>query len=102
MRERFTPSTASWERGKSKLPRALYGLEPEYEGRVEISGRVVDLRTPRRAMATGIGFVPSDRKLEGLVPRRPIRDNVTYPSLGAISTARRPALELPNARWSPG
>jgi ABC-type sugar transport system ATPase subunit len=71
--------------GQEQIARALYGLEPEYEGRIEILGHVVNLRTPRRALSTGIGFVPSDRKIEGLVPRRPIRDNVTYPSLEAVS-----------------
>ena len=82
--------------GQEQIARALYGLEPDYEGRIEISGRVVNLRTPRRAIATGVGFVPSDRKIEGLVPRRPIRDNVTYPSLGAIS--RRGILRLGSER----
>jgi ABC-type sugar transport system ATPase subunit len=72
--------------GQERIARALYGLEPDYEGAIALSGRPVNLRTPRRAIASGIGFVPSDRKLEGIVPQRPIRDNVTYPSLPALSS----------------
>jgi ABC-type sugar transport system ATPase subunit len=72
--------------GQERVARALYGLEPDYEGIIAISGRPVNLRAPRKAIANGVGFVPSDRKVEGIVPQRPIRDNVTYPSLRSLST----------------
>jgi ribose transport system ATP-binding protein len=72
--------------GQERVARALYGLEPDYEGIIEMSGRAVNLRAPRKAIANGVGFVPSDRKAEGIVPQRPVRDNITYPSLKSLST----------------
>ncbi len=71
--------------GQERIARALYGLEPDYEGTITIGGRVVNLRTPRRAIASGVGFVPSERKVEGIVAQRPIRDNITYPALANVS-----------------
>ena len=67
--------------GQERIARSLYGLEPEYEGSIRIDGKVVRLRNPRQAIALGVGFVPSDRKSEGVVPRRAVRENTTYPSL---------------------
>jgi ABC-type sugar transport system ATPase subunit len=72
--------------GQERIARALYGLEPDYEGIIEVLGKPVNLRSPRKAIAHGIGFVPSDRKAEGIVPQRAVRDNVTYPSLPSLST----------------
>lgn len=67
--------------GQERIARSLYGLETEHAGLIRIGGRSVDLRSPQRAVAAGIGFVPSDRKSEALVPRRAVRENATYPSL---------------------
>ena len=71
--------------GQERVARALYGLEPDYEGVILLGGRPVHLHSPAQAMAVGIGFVPSDRKLEGIVPRRGVRENLTYPSLRDLS-----------------
>jgi ABC-type sugar transport system ATPase subunit len=71
--------------GQERVARALYGLEPDYEGVILLDGRSVHLHSPAQAMAVGIGFVPADRKLEGIVPRRGVRENLTYPSLRDLS-----------------
>ena len=43
--------------GKSTLMNVLYGLLRREAGRVFIKGREVDIRSPRDALAAGIGFV---------------------------------------------
>lgn len=70
--------------GQERIARSLYGLEPDQEGSIRIDGKSPKLRSPQGAIAAGIGFVPSDRKSEALVPRRAVRENVTYPSLKQV------------------
>lgn len=62
--------------GRTELARLLFGLDRADSGRVEIDGRAVPLRSPRDAIARGLGFCPEDRQAEGIVPELSIRENV--------------------------
>ncbi|MDO8210227.1 sugar ABC transporter ATP-binding protein [Conexibacter sp. CPCC 206217] len=64
--------------GRSSLCRALAGALP-HSGSVELDGRTVRLRSPREAIAAGIGYVPEDRKGQGLVLGRSVQENLTMP-----------------------
>ena len=44
--------------------------------RVEVAGQPALFRHPRAAIAAGVGFVPADRKLQGLVQQMSVRDNL--------------------------
>lgn len=61
--------------GKAMLAQALVGDAPFANGTVTLRGRRVALRTPRQATAAGIGYLPGDRKREGLALRQSVRDN---------------------------
>ncbi|MQA77180.1 MAG: ATP-binding cassette domain-containing protein [Streptosporangiales bacterium] len=74
--------------GRTRLARALYGELPLTGGRVEVDGRPVRLRHPRDAMAAGICRTPEDRKGDGLVMVRSVRENVTLAILKRLSTFR--------------
>jgi ribose transport system ATP-binding protein len=58
---------------------------------VLISGQAVSLHSPRQAAAAGIGYLPGDRKREGIAPRQSVRDNALL-TLQAMA----PALSSPN------
>jgi ABC-type sugar transport system ATPase subunit len=77
--------------GRSDLLGALFGLEPETTGRVEIDGSPVSPRGPRQAMRAKIGFVPADRKHLGLVLDMSVLENVSI-----ARTARRFRLARPS------
>jgi ABC-type sugar transport system ATPase subunit len=77
--------------GKGALARALFGDAPFAEGEVLISGQAVSLHSPRQAAAAGIGYLPGDRKREGIAPRQSVRDNALL-TLQAMA----PALSSPN------
>ncbi len=62
--------------GRTELARALFGVEPFRTGTVELDGRPVQIRDVREAVRHGIGYISEDRKLEGLVPRASVKDNV--------------------------
>jgi ribose transport system ATP-binding protein len=69
--------------GKSEVGRACVGLEPLLSGRVVVKGEVF-WPNPREALRRGIVYYPPDRRREGLVPPRPVFENVT---LGALRDA---------------
>lgn len=61
--------------GKAALAQALVGDAPLTNGTVFLRGEPLALRTPRQATAAGIGYLPGDRKGEGLALRQSVRDN---------------------------
>jgi ABC-type sugar transport system ATPase subunit len=66
--------------GRTELCRALFGLERS-AGEFFIDGEKHSLSSPREAIAAGIAMLPESRRDQGLVMRRPIRDNVTLAHL---------------------
>lgn len=71
--------------GQETVSRALFGLEPAATGTIAIEGRARRFSTPAQAIAAGIGCVPSDRKVEGLVLGMSVKGNLTLPLLDRIS-----------------
>jgi ABC-type sugar transport system ATPase subunit len=67
--------------GRSDVAKALFGLDPDATGRVMIDGVGLELGSTRAAMQAGIGFVPEDRKRQGLVLGMRALANVTLPTL---------------------
>ena len=70
--------------GRTELARAIFGAEP-CTGRILIDGHDVRIDAPRDAITAGIGFVTEDRKREGLLLDRPVRENVVLPILKRLS-----------------
>ncbi len=72
--------------GRSEIARALFGLDATATGDVFVRGEPAKIRSPRDAMRYGIGFVPEDRKKQGLVPAMRGRENATLPTLNRFAT----------------
>ena len=68
--------------GKSEIGRAVFGLEPIASGSIVIGGEVVPRPTPRGMLDRGVIYIPPDRREEGLVVTRSVRENM---SLAALS-----------------
>jgi len=73
--------------GKSELGAALFGLDRIHSGQVYIRGEQVQVRSPRHAMTLGLGLLPEDRRLEGLMMQMSVRENSTLAVLARFSTA---------------
>ena len=71
--------------GRSEIARAIFGLDSEARGTITVRGQPATIRSPRDAMARGIGFVPEDRKRQGLVLSMCTRENTTLPALERFS-----------------
>jgi ribose transport system ATP-binding protein len=73
--------------GQRELIRCLFGAHPLTAGKIRVLGREVRIGTPRQAMDLGIGFIPDDRRNEGLSVNQSVLRNLALPSLGLRQTA---------------
>jgi ABC-type sugar transport system ATPase subunit len=71
--------------GRSEIARALFGLDPSVTGEVYVRGERVAITSPRDALRHGLGFVPEDRKRQGLVLPMRAGENATLPSLSRFA-----------------
>ncbi|TYL54945.1 sugar ABC transporter ATP-binding protein [Nocardioides sp. BGMRC 2183] len=63
--------------GREDVCRALFGAEPTTAGEVTLDGKKLDLSGTRAACAAGVGYVPAERKIEGMVGPMSVADNMT-------------------------
>ena len=71
--------------GRSETMQLIFGADKKKGGEILIEGKTVKIKGPKDAIKAGIGFCPEDRKEQGLVLGRSIRDNLTMPILRTIS-----------------
>lgn len=69
---------------RTELLKAIYGVDKLHYGKIYIDGNQVYINSPRAAISNGIFLAPEDRKGEGIVPERSIRENVTYSNLNGF------------------
>jgi ABC-type sugar transport system ATPase subunit len=67
--------------GRSELFDAIFGLDPRARGRVHAGGREIPRADPRASIAAGMGYVPEDRKLQGLFFQLGVDENIAMPVL---------------------
>lgn len=67
--------------GRTELARAIFGVDPIDGGEIYINGIKVNIKSPSEAIKNGIGLLPEDRKMQGLVQALSVTHNVTLPSL---------------------
>ena len=62
--------------GRSECVRAIFGADKVAGGKVKVDGKDVKIGKPLDAMKHGIGYLPEDRKLDGIVGDLSVRDNI--------------------------
>jgi rhamnose transport system ATP-binding protein len=73
--------------GRSEVARAIFGIDRYDGGRVTVGGKSLRRGSPTAAMDAGIGFVPEDRRQQGLVMEMSIGRNIALASLGQLRQA---------------
>lgn len=73
--------------GRTEVARAIVGLSRPSAGRVTLFGKPVTIRNPNAASRLGIAYVTEDRKTQGLLPNRSVRENATISNLRRFATA---------------
>lgn len=62
--------------GRSECVRAIFGADRVLGGTVKKNGKPVKISKPIDAMRQGIGYLPEDRKRDGIVGDLSVRDNI--------------------------
>ena len=62
--------------GRSESVRAIFGADRVTGGQVTMDGKSVTIRKPIDAMKQGIGYLPEDRKRDGIIADLSVRDNI--------------------------
>ena len=62
--------------GRSESVRAIFGADKIGEGTVKIKGKEVKITKPIDAMRHGIGYLPEDRKRDGIIADLSVRENI--------------------------
>jgi ribose transport system ATP-binding protein len=70
--------------GRESLCRTLFGAEAPDSGEILIGSQAVQLAGPADAVERGIGYVPAERRAEGLIAGMSVRENMTLAQLGAL------------------
>ena len=73
--------------GISEVGHVLMGIEQGYTGEYLIQRARRHFKSPKDAVAAGLGYVPKNRKEEGIIPRMSVGDNMILSSLKALSRA---------------
>ncbi len=70
--------------GRTEVARAIFGADPIDAGRLFLDGKPIAPKSPRDAIAAGIGLLTEDRKQQGLVLGMCVRENITLANLRAL------------------
>lgn len=62
--------------GRSESVRAIFGADRVTGGTVTVGGKTVKITKPYDAMKHGIGYLPEDRKRDGIIADLSVRDNI--------------------------
>ncbi|MFC0237921.1 sugar ABC transporter ATP-binding protein [Fictibacillus phosphorivorans] len=66
--------------GKTETARALFGADPSRDS-IYMKGKKVRISNPQKAISAGIGFVPEERRKEGILVDYNVIENLTLPVL---------------------
>ena len=62
--------------GRSEIARAVFGVDKYDAGTVRLGGKPLPAHDPKAAIRAGIGFIPEDRRKQGLITEASVARNV--------------------------
>lgn len=71
--------------GRTEVCQSLFGITSYDRGEVYLNGQKVKIKSPKEAMNLGVGYLPEDRQLQGLVLDWGIGRNIALPALKKLS-----------------
>jgi simple sugar transport system ATP-binding protein len=75
--------------GRTELAQCLFGMMQPDSGEIRIRGKAVRIRSVQKAIDLGIGYVPENRLLQGLVMEQSVGKNVVITIIEKILGALR-------------
>jgi ribose transport system ATP-binding protein len=81
--------------GAETLCRAVFGVEERVLGEIHVDGKIATIGDPAHAIKLGIGYLPAERKTEGMLRGISVTENITAtfgaslgPGFGILSRRR--------------
>ena len=72
---------------RTEVIQTIYGVEKLTSGKVYLKGQEVRIKSPSDAISRGIGLLPENRQIEGLILDWGIGENITLPELKSYVTS---------------
>jgi ribose transport system ATP-binding protein len=73
--------------GRTELARLIFGADKRKSGEISLNGKKLHINQPLDAVRAGIGYVPEDRKQQGVFLQMSSRDNIAMNIFGKYSKA---------------
>lgn len=73
--------------GRSEIGTALFGLDKIRGGTISLKGATFAPSSPRDAVRKGIGLLPEDRKIMGLIAQMSVKENMSLSSLAGCGSS---------------
>lgn len=67
--------------GRTEIAHALFGIDKPLSGKILLDGKTLKINNPQDAIRAGIGLVPEDRNLNGLIVEMAVEENITLVGL---------------------
>lgn len=67
--------------GRTELLQTLFGIDESLGGTIFLNSKPISIKSPSDAIHVGIGFVPEDRRLNGLILEMAVEANITLTGL---------------------
>jgi ABC-type sugar transport system ATPase subunit len=64
--------------GRTEIARCIFGIDKLGSGKIYIHGKKLKKNTIKAAIKNGLGYVPEDRKQDGLILSKSISNNISY------------------------
>ncbi len=71
--------------GRTETARLLFGADRPERGTATLNGKPLKMKSPRQAIREGVCLLTEDRKAQGLVLGRSVRENFGLPNLPQLS-----------------
>ncbi|MBP9015430.1 MAG: sugar ABC transporter ATP-binding protein [Candidatus Atribacteria bacterium] len=73
--------------GRTEIARAIYGADRFDKGKIVINGKEVSVRSPKDSLGSGLGYLPEDRRIQGIFPQQNVEFNINVINLDKVMTA---------------
>jgi ribose transport system ATP-binding protein len=70
--------------GREEICRAVAGVDKPDSGRILIDGQALPPGSPSKSISAGVGYLPQERGVEGLVLYLSIGPNITLPDMSSV------------------
>ena len=71
--------------GRTELIMTLFGANPAQSGTITFKGKPLTVKSPGESIKKGIGYLPEERRTQGIFPELSIRENMTIPILERLA-----------------